>query len=118
MKTKCPPLKPKPPSPPAHLCAATRRWWAQAVADFELEAHHLRLLTLAGEAWDGSRRANAVVRAQGQTYTDRFGQPKERPEVAIEDRCTLRYARLMREVGLDIDPPADVRPPRLAGTGG
>jgi len=38
---------------PRHLRAATRRWWESVVAAWQLEQHHVRLLTLAagGSAW-------------------------------------------------------------------
>jgi hypothetical protein len=45
------------PSAPKYLKPATRNLFAQVVADYELDEHHLRLLTLAGEAW-GPRPAS------------------------------------------------------------
>ena len=42
-------MKPEPaPHAPRHLKAGTRRWWQSVVADWALEQHHIRLLTLAG----------------------------------------------------------------------
>lgn len=49
--------------PPAYLAPATRRWFAEIELAFELESHHVRLLTLAGEAWDeGQRRGRSSLR--------------------------------------------------------
>src|SRR5262245_13682438 len=107
----------KKPTPPRHLKAATRLWWSQTVADFLLEAHHLRLLTLAAEAWDRCQQARAILDKKGLTYSDR-GRPRTRPEVAVERDSRLAFARILRELGLDTDAAPDVRPPRLAGTGG
>ena len=39
--------------PPKHLKAGTRKWWATVVREYELEEHHLRLLTLPAETEDG-----------------------------------------------------------------
>lgn len=101
------------PTAPQHLTAATRDWWSSVVAEWRLEPHHLRLLTLAAEAWDRSREARAVLDAEGLTYVDRFNQPRSRPEIAIERDARLAYARLVRELNLDADPPAESRPPRI-----
>jgi phage terminase small subunit len=105
------------PKPPKYLRAATRRWWAVVVNDYELEERHLMILTMAGEFWDEHLAANEVLAKEGLTYDDRFGAPKPRPEVAIARDSRLGYARLMRELSLDIEPPAEFRVPRLAGTG-
>ena len=37
---------------PEHLREDTAKWWEQVATDYELEPHHLRLLTLAAESWD------------------------------------------------------------------
>lgn len=102
------------PLAPRHLRDDTRRWWRSVVETFDLEPHHLRLLTLAAEAWDRGQQAREVIDRDGPTFTDRFGQPKARPEIAIERDSRIGYARLLRELDLDIEPPkAPGRPPRL-----
>ena len=40
------------PQPPAHLRPETREWFRSVVADWALQSHHVRLLTLAAESWD------------------------------------------------------------------
>ena len=37
--------------PPGTLKPDTARWWRKVAADYVLEEHHLRLLTLAAYAW-------------------------------------------------------------------
>jgi P27 family predicted phage terminase small subunit len=104
-----PPLK-----APKHLRLATRRWWKSVVADFELEAHHVRLLTLAAEAWDRGQQAREALAEHGLTFSDRFGQPHARPEVAIERDSRISFARLLRELALEVEPPGEPgRPPGL-----
>jgi len=105
------------PKAPKHLKAATKRWWESIVREYVLESHHLRLLTLAGEAWDRCVQAREVLAKQGLTFTDRFGQPRSRPEIAIERDSRIAFARLVRELGLDHEGgPSDApQPPLIAG---
>ena len=98
---------------PAHLTPATRHWWESVVEDFELEEHHVKLLTLAAESWDRSGAARRAIEKHGLTYTDRFGAPRLRPEVGIERDHKISFARLLRELALDVDPPTETRPPGL-----
>jgi P27 family predicted phage terminase small subunit len=98
---------------PKHLQPATRRWWATVVADFELEPHHVRLLTLAGESWDRGQQAREAIAEHGLTFTDRHGSPRARPEVGIERDSRIAFARLLRELALDIQPPSECRSPAI-----
>ena len=47
-------------APPAHLNADTGHWWASVMAEYALEPHHVRLLTLACQAWDRGELARQV----------------------------------------------------------
>src|SRR5258706_257726 len=96
-----------------HVKPATRKWFRQVLADFELEDHHMRLLQLAGESWDRGQAARAVLDEKGLTFDDRFGAPRARPEVAIERDSRIAFARLIRELGIDVAQPAESRPPAL-----
>lgn len=103
-------------SPPNHLRADTAAWWQAVAADYALEAHHLRILTLAAESWDRGVEAREAIARHGTVYVDRFDQPRARPEVAIERDSRIAFARLVRELALDLDPPDEAgRPPRLSG---
>lgn len=107
---------PAPIRAPRHLKLATRRWWLEIIEQFELESYHIRLLTLAGEAWDRCVSAREALAKEGLTYDDRFGAPHARPEVAIERDSRLGFARLLRELALDVEPPRELgRPPALRG---
>jgi phage terminase small subunit len=96
--------------PPDHLREETAAWWEGVVRDYLLESHHVRLLTLAGEAWDRCSEAREQLAESGLTYTDRFGAPRSRPEIAIERDSRLAFARLLKSLGLDIGPPPDPKP--------
>jgi hypothetical protein len=104
--------------PPAHLRPPTAAWWASVTDDFDLDGHHVRLLTLAAEAWDRGQQAREVIARDGMTYIDRFGCPKPRPEVAIERDSRIGFARLLRELALDgVDAPEAPRMARTADYG-
>jgi phage terminase small subunit len=74
------------------------------VQTYELEPHHLKLLLAACEAWDRREEARKALRKHGLTYIDRFGQPRARPEVAIERDSRIAFARLLRELDLEGEP--------------
>lgn len=98
---------------PGYLKDATRKWWRNVVKEYELEPHHIRILTLAAEAWDRGQQARQIIAEEGLTYEDRFGQPRARPEVAIERDSRIGFARLVRELGLDAESPDSPRPPSV-----
>ena len=98
---------------PIHLQEDTAKWWEQVAKDYELEAHHLRLLTLAAETWDRCQQAREAIDKHGLTFADRFDQPRPRPEVSVERDSRIAFARLLRELALDAPAVEEVRPPRL-----
>lgn len=104
----------KKPKAPDHLAPSTGRWWLSVAGDYELEPHHLRLLTLAAESWDRCQQAREALDRLGIVYLDRFGAPRSRPEIAVERDSRLAFARLLRELDLDVEPPPERgRPPAL-----
>jgi len=100
---------------PRHLKPATRKWWAGVVGEYELEDHHLRLLCLACEAWDRGQQAREALAQHGLTFEDRHGAPRARPEVGIERDSRISFARLLRELGLDVLAPSESRPLAIRG---
>lgn len=92
--------------PPAHLSASTRKWWKTVAETYELEAQHLYMLTAAAEAWDRLQDARQAIARDGTTYTDRFGAPRPRPEVAIERDSRAAFCRLVSAMHLE-DPPTE-----------
>ena len=90
---------------PEHLSEATQRWWRSVYKEYELQPHHIKLLTLAAEALDRAEEARLALQEQGVTFLDRFGQPKASPMVAIERDSRIAFARLLRELALDVQAP-------------
>jgi P27 family predicted phage terminase small subunit len=107
----------KKPKAPRHLRPDTRRWWVQVAEDYVMQPHHLRLLTLAGEAWDRAVEAREAIAKDGAYYSNPKGEPKAHPGVAVERDSRIAFARLLRELNLDVDSPSEQysRPPRLGG---
>lgn len=104
----------KSPRPPKHLRRATAAWFRKVCETFELEEHHVRLLTLACQAWDRAEEAREALLEHGLTCTDRYGTPKSRPEVQIERDSRTAFARLLRELDLDASvTPEAPRPPAI-----
>ena len=102
------------PLPPKHLQPKTRDWFNHVIADYALEEHHVRLLTLACESWNRCVQAREAIAEHGLTVTDRFGFPRARPEIAVERDAKISFARLCRELDLDTEAtPENPRPPAL-----
>lgn len=99
---------------PRHLSRASRRLWRQLAEDYALgdEPHALRTLTLACEALDRGEEARERIALDGAYLTDRFGQLKAHPAVAVERDARIAAMRAFRELSLDPDP-GEVRPPRV-----
>lgn len=101
---------------PAHLSKPTRAWWRAVLAEYQLADHHVRLLTLAAEAWDRAQGSRELIAAEGMTSRDaKTGAPRKHPAVSIEENARIAFARLIRELDLDGDPIPETRPPRLGG---
>jgi P27 family predicted phage terminase small subunit len=100
---------------PPNLQPQTKRWFVEIADSYILESHHRRLLSLACEAWDRRTAALEELKANGSYYVDRHGVRRANPALGIERDQRVSFARMLRELGLDIEPPLDRRPPRLGG---
>ena len=100
---------------PSHLKRNTRSWIHGLMREYELEDHHIRLLILAGEAWDRCCQAREQIEREGLTVKDRFDQVRAHPAVAIERDSRIAFARMLRETGLEIETAEPPRAPRIGG---
>lgn len=98
------------------LKPATKRWVKKTQKDFVLESHHDRLLILAAAAWDRATEAKSIIDAEGAVILDRFKQQRPHPAISIERDSMLTFSKLLRELALDLEPPAESRPPRQYGS--
>lgn len=103
--------------PPRHLSDESRAWFAIVTKDFELESHHLKILQAAAECWDRSQQARELLKRDGLTFVDRHGHIRPNPAATIERDQKALFARLVRELGLDVVEPEGTRPPSIQGTG-
>ena len=97
---------------PKHLQPETRKWFSEVVHEWGLEPHHIRILTVACEAWDRCCQAREVIDRMGLIYLDRFKAPRARPEIGIERDSRLAFLRAVRELDLDVEPPPQPGRPR------
>ncbi len=93
----------------------TRKWIAGLQKRYILEDFHLRLLVLAGQAWDRASEARRVLKKEGAIIHDRFGQKKMHPATQIEAQSMASFMRLLRETGIDCEQIPESRPPRKYG---
>lgn len=100
---------------PEHLATATKKWFREVLEQYDLEPHHVKLLTLAAEAWDRSVEAEKAIRKFGVLYKDPHSdKPKVNPAIKVKEQAEIIFARLLRELNLDIEPPKSPgRPPSL-----
>jgi P27 family predicted phage terminase small subunit len=100
---------------PSNLGHSGREFWKKISAEFVLESHHSELLAQACKSLDRISTAREVLDKDGLTFIDKFGQIKPHPAVAIELANKTIFARLLRELGLDVSK-SDTRPPRVGGS--
>lgn len=99
---------------PKHLRAETKKWFKEILNNFELESHHIKLLILAADAWDRCSEARETILKHGLFIKDRYGSVKVNPACNIERDNKIIFARLLRELGFDLDKSGEsYRPPRL-----
>lgn len=90
----------------------TAQWVADVCDEYELEPWHVKLLVLAGQAWDRAQEAHEILAVEGVVYSDRWGSPRPHPLVKIEEQARIAYGRCMRELDLSGEPTPERRPPR------
>jgi P27 family predicted phage terminase small subunit len=106
--------RPSTPVAPAYLQPATRAWWEAVTGRWELEEHHVRVLTLAAEAWDRGQQAREQIQRDGVMMPTKAGGPRLHPCVKVKEQAEIAFARLLRELDLDLDvPPSASRPAPL-----
>jgi P27 family predicted phage terminase small subunit len=90
----------RPPRAPKSLQAAGRALWKRICAEWELEsdAEELALLAHACHAEDLCTAAQEALDEHGLTFEDRFGTPKERPELRILRQQRAAVASLLKQI--------------------
>ena len=91
--------------PPKGLSRAAQKWFARLQSEFGIEdAGGLLVLTAAAEAFDRTREAESMVKAEGLVTTDRFGQSKPHPAVNIARDARAQMLSALKNLHLDLEP--------------
>ena len=99
---------------PSHLKSAGKKLWESVATTFDLEEHDLTLLTALAETLDRKNQAERDLRKYGSiTFTNRHGELKPHPAIAVVRDCNVLIARLRRELCLSEDESSESRPPHL-----
>jgi hypothetical protein len=88
------------PALPRDFSPDTTAWLEAITSTYVLEDHHLRLLTLAAQAWDRCAEAGERLAQEGLTISGREGI-KAHPCISIERDSRAAFARLIKQLGLD-----------------
>lgn len=75
--------------------------------------HDYHRLDLASHCRDRIEQCRKVIDKEGPFILDRFQVQKEHPAIKVEREQKIVFCRIIRELNLDIQEPADSRPPKL-----
>jgi phage terminase small subunit len=97
---------------PANLKKAGRKFYRKVQTEFVFEDHHdVERLAQAAACLDEIATAEAVLEKEGRFFTTKSGIVREHPALkAIRDFRTL-FVRIVRELGLDLEPAQPPKPP-------
>ena len=101
--------------PPGHLTDESMVIWQELLSEYDLnDSAGLRILRVSLEAFDRAQAARQAIDAQGMTFSDKFGQPKPHPLLAIERDSRAAFLAGLKALNLDLEPLRD-RPGRPSG---
>ena len=92
------------PAAPGHLSDEAQEQWDALLAEFALTDQSLLVLMTTLESFDRMRQAQGQLAMEGNTYLDRFGQPKAHPATLIERDSRSAYCRGLKDLGLNLEP--------------
>jgi P27 family predicted phage terminase small subunit len=90
---------------PKGLSAEARRLWGSITAAYSIEDEAgMLLLQTAMESFDRMRQAQAVIKAEGITTKDRFGQARQHPATLVERDAKNMLMKALGALHLDLAP--------------
>ena len=101
------------PKAPAYLSDTMKAFWKQVTGGWVLDAHHVVVLEIACRSLDRASEAAAAVAIEGAFFSDRHGNRKAHPGIAIELQSRKMFVACLRELGLDVKAPEPPRAPVL-----
>jgi P27 family predicted phage terminase small subunit len=93
------------PKPPEHLSKRSKAFWRRISARYELETEHFEVLRKALEASDRADEAAELLRSEGLTIVDRYGQVKAHPAAMVELQNRNAFLRFIEALKLGQDEP-------------
>ncbi len=91
-----------------------KKFRMDVLKEFKFDStHDFHRLDLAAHCRDRIEQARAVIDKEGPFVQDRFKVLKEHPALKVEREQKVVFCRIVRELNLDIQEPADSRPPGL-----
>lgn len=101
--------------PPSELSAEHRRLWRDLVREYAiLDRGGQEVLRSGLRSLAQAEAAEAIVTRDGAVQTDRFGQAKAHPLLAVSRDFRAQWQQALRNLNLDVQP-AQPGPGRPAG---
>ena len=93
------------PAAPATLTPEASSLWRELVAEYDFDDRVGRMLLEEGLiAWDRARSAAALIARDGAVLVGRDGAMRRHPAVGIERDSRAQFVRIMRELGVNLEP--------------
>jgi hypothetical protein len=90
---------------PSDLSPTARTLLRSVVTDYVLEPWHVRLLVEALRSLDRAEQARRQLKTDGLVTATRLGEVKAHPLLLVERDARNTFARLMKQLGLDLEGP-------------
>jgi hypothetical protein len=101
---------------PRSLKVKGKQFYKQVLSEYVFEnSHHFTLLEQAAACLDRIHEAGELLERERHIIKDRFEQLKEHPAAKMERDNKILFARLLRELGLDLAKAEMSRPPTRPG---
>jgi hypothetical protein len=100
--------------PPADLSVESADWFRRIVREYGIaDESGLLILAQGMRAYDRSNEARGILKKEGLTVTDRYGQTRPHPAASVETASTRNFLACMKALNLELEPvrPGPGRPP-------
>lgn len=99
-------------NPPKHLLKGGKQLWLDIAGEYDLEAHQVEILRSLCETLDRLELCRRQLKKDGLFSVNRFGETKPHCALKEEREHRVLFARLARELNLDLEIPESPRKPR------
>ena len=90
---------------PAALSRPSQVLFRSIVGDYVIEPWQVRLVTESLRSLDRAEQAREQIAREGLTTTTRLGEVKAHPLLMVERDQRAAFARMMKQLGLDLEGP-------------